>query len=76
MSAMKEEMTSEEVASYLRISMTTVYRLIKAKKLATTRNGHGHRVSKEDLETFMLSNRRKSYVREALAQLPNHPKKA
>lgn len=69
-------MTSEEVASYLRISNGTVYRLIKSGKLAATRNGHNYRISKADLDAFMLQNSGKAYVREARAQLSNHPTKA
>ena len=47
--------TIEEVADILKVSTTTVRKLIKEKKLKVTRVGMQLRVRKEDLDRFLES---------------------
>lgn len=46
-------LTVQEVALTLRVSPMTVYRLIKASELASTRVGKGYRIRTTDLEAYL-----------------------
>ena len=46
-------LTVREVAATLRVSTMTVYRLIKAGELRSTRVGKGYRIRPADLELFL-----------------------
>jgi len=48
----------QEVADKLKVAYLTVYRWVRAKKLHAVKAGKQHRISKDDLETF-LSERKK-----------------
>ncbi len=62
---MPEVLTPEQVAEELRVSPETIYRLIRARKLAATRIGRAYRIPREDLDTFMLSHSTRPEVRRA-----------
>jgi excisionase family DNA binding protein len=47
---MDEIFTVEQVADYLKVSISTVRRLIKAKKLKAYKVGNQYRIRKADLE--------------------------
>ncbi len=53
---MNDLMTVEEVKTLLRISRTTIYKLINEKKLAVTRIGRNIRITKEALENYLKEN--------------------
>jgi excisionase family DNA binding protein len=65
---MQETMTPEQVANYLQVATETVYRLIRANKLAATRVGRVYRIPWRDLETYITANSNRPAVREALFQ--------
>jgi len=48
----------QEVADKLKVAYLTVYRWVRANKLHAVKAGKQHRISKDDLETF-LSERKK-----------------
>jgi excisionase family DNA binding protein len=48
-----ELLTVREVAASLRVSTMTVYRLIKAGELRSTRVGKGYRIRTADLEEYL-----------------------
>ena len=48
-------LTVAEVASQLRVSTMTVYRLIKAGQLAAVRVGKSYRVREEDVDRYLAS---------------------
>lgn len=48
-------LTVAEVASELRVSTMTVYRLIKAGQLAAVRVGKSYRVREEDVDRYLAS---------------------
>jgi excisionase family DNA binding protein len=48
-------LTVAEVASLLRVSTMTVYRLIKAGDLASVRVGKSYRVSEDDVDAYIAS---------------------
>jgi excisionase family DNA binding protein len=48
-----ELLTVREVATSLRVSTMTVYRLIKAGELRSTRVGKGYRIRASDLEKYL-----------------------
>lgn len=50
-------LTPGEVAGYLHLRKDTVYRYIREGKLAAVRLGRYYRVSPDDLDLFLLSNR-------------------
>jgi excisionase family DNA binding protein len=50
-----ELLTVREVAASLRVSTMTVYRLIKAGQLRSTRVGKGYRIRTSDLEKYLGS---------------------
>jgi excisionase family DNA binding protein len=47
-------LTVREVAATLRVSTMTVYRLIKAGALRSTRVGKGYRIRPADLERYLV----------------------
>lgn len=53
---MKDIMTVDEVRDLLRISRTTIYKLINAKMIAVTRIGRNIRITKEALENYLKEN--------------------
>ncbi len=63
---MREVMTPEQVADYLQLNTDTVYRLIRGNQLAASKIGRAYRVSREDVEAFLLSNSSRPQVRQAL----------
>ena len=48
-------LTVAEVASLLRVSTMTVYRLIKAGQLASVRVGKSYRVREDDVDRYLAS---------------------
>ena len=48
-------LTAAEVASQLRVSTMTVYRLIKAGHLASVRVGKSYRVREDDVDRYLAS---------------------
>ncbi len=48
-------LTVAEVASLLRVSTMTVYRLIKAGQLAAVRVGKSYRVREDDVDRYLAS---------------------
>ena len=44
-----------EVASLLRVSTMTVYRLIKASELGAVRIGKSYRIPEEDIDRYLAS---------------------
>jgi excisionase family DNA binding protein len=48
-------LTVAEVASQLRVSTMTVYRLLKAGQLASVRVGKSYRVREEDVDRYLAS---------------------
>ncbi len=48
-------LTVAEVASLLRVSTMTVYRLIKAGELASVRVGKSYRVREDDIDRYLGS---------------------
>ena len=46
-------LTVREVASVMRVSTMTVYRLIKTGELAAVRVGHNYRIREDDLERYL-----------------------
>ena len=63
---MRDVMTPEQVAEYLQVSTETVYRLIRRNQLAATRVGRVYRISRRDVETYLLANSNRPAVRDAL----------
>jgi excisionase family DNA binding protein len=48
-------LTVAEVASSMRVSTMTVYRLIKRGDLAAVRVGHNYRVRRDEVERYLTS---------------------
>jgi excisionase family DNA binding protein len=48
-------LTVAEVASSMRVSTMTVYRLIKSGELAAVRVGHNYRVRRGEVERYLTS---------------------
>jgi len=48
-------LTVAEVASSMRVSTMTVYRLIKSGDLAAVRVGHNYRVRRDEVERYLAS---------------------
>lgn len=46
-------LTASEVASHMRVSSMTVYRLIKAGDLRAVRVGKSYRVREDDLDAYL-----------------------
>ena len=59
-------MTPEQVADYLQLSPDYVYRLIRGHRLAASRIGRCYRVSKEDVDAFLLAHSSRPKVRQAM----------
>jgi excisionase family DNA binding protein len=60
---MHDIMTPDEVAEHLRVSTSTVYRLIRGNHLAASRVGRTYRVPREDVETYLLVHSNRADVR-------------
>jgi excisionase family DNA binding protein len=58
-------MTPEQVAEYLQLNTDTIYRLIRAQKLAASKIGRSYRIPREDLEQFLRSHSNRAQVRQA-----------
>lgn len=54
--AVSDIMTPEQVAEYLQVSSATVYGCIDQGKLVAFRVGQQYRISRENLDMFLLSN--------------------
>ncbi len=54
--AVSDIATPEQVAEYLQVSPATVYGLIRQGRLIAFRVGQQYRVSRENLDLFLLSN--------------------
>jgi excisionase family DNA binding protein len=63
---MRDFLTPEQVADLLQLNTVTVYRLIRDKKLAATKIGRAYRVSRDDLEAFLIGHSTTPSLREAL----------
>ncbi|MFI0607412.1 MAG: helix-turn-helix domain-containing protein [Anaerolineae bacterium] len=64
--AIRDVMTPEQVADYLQLATETVYRLIRQRKLATTRVGRAYRIPRQDVESFIVANSTREEVRRLL----------
>ncbi len=53
---MPELMTLEEVASYLRVTEKTIYRLVEKQKIPATRVGHQWRFDKSRIDQWLHNN--------------------
>ena len=63
---LQDVMTPKQVAEFLRLDTETVYRLIRRKQLAAARIGRTYRISREDLDEFLIANSSRPELREAL----------
>lgn len=63
---MHEILTPRQVADYLQLSTDTIYRLIRQNRLAALRIGRDYRITKEDLESFLLANSTRPAVRKLM----------
>lgn len=54
--ALADMLTPEEVAEYLRVTPATVYSSIRQGRLVAFRVGQQYRISRENLDLFLLSN--------------------
>ena len=59
-------MTPRQVADYLQLSKETVYRYIREGKLTASRLGRNYRVTKENVDLFLLATSTSEAAREAL----------
>ena len=66
MEAVKEIMTPEQVADYLQLNKDTVYRYIREGKLVASRLGRSYRVTKSNVDLFLLATSTSPIAREAL----------
>jgi excisionase family DNA binding protein len=66
METVREIMTPEQVADYLQLSKDTVYRYIREGKLIASRLGRNYRISKENVDLFLLATSTSEAAREAL----------
>lgn len=64
--AVKEIMTPEQVADYLQLDPTTVYRYIRQGKLVAAKLGRNYRIPKANVDIFLLANSTNPQAREAL----------
>ena len=64
--AIRDVMTTEQVADYLQLATETVYRLIRQRKLAATRVGRAYRIPRQDVESFIVANSTREEVRRLL----------
>jgi excisionase family DNA binding protein len=55
--ALPSLLTIDEVAEFLRVSNTSVYRLVERRELPFCRVGRGLRFSRKDLESYLGSRR-------------------
>ena len=55
MTSTKEMMTPQEVASYLQLTPDTIYRYIREGKLVAFRLGRQYRISRENMDLFLLA---------------------
>jgi putative molybdopterin biosynthesis protein len=53
---MLDVMTPEQVAELLQLNTETIYRLIRDKKLAAVKIGRAYRITRSDLEAFLVAN--------------------
>lgn len=67
---MHDVLTPDEVATELRVSPATVYRLIRQRRLAAIRVGRAYRLDRSDVDTFRrFNNTRDEVRREAFARV-------
>lgn len=67
---MYDVLTPDEVATELRVSPSTIYRLIRQRRLAATRVGRTYRLDRSDVDTYRrFNNTREEVRREAFAQV-------
>jgi len=64
--AVKEVMTPEQVAEYLQLDPTTVYRYIRQGKLVASKLGRNYRIPKGNVDEFLQANSTSPQAREAL----------
>ncbi len=64
--AVREIMTPEQVADYLQLDPTTVYRYIRQGKLVAAKLGRNYRIPKANVDFFLLANSTSPQAREAL----------
>jgi len=50
-------LTPSEVAAKLQLNLLTIYKYIKNKRLMAIKFGRNYRISKEDLDKFIKSNK-------------------
>lgn len=67
---MHEALTPDEVATELRVSPSTIYRLIRQRRLAAIRVGRTYRLDRSDVDTYRrFNNTRDEVRREAFAHV-------
>ena len=66
MEAVKKIMTPEQVADYLQLNKETIYRYIREGKLMASRLGRNYRISKDNVDLFLLATSTSQTAREAL----------
>lgn len=62
----KEIMTPEQVAEYLQLDPTTVYRYIRQGKLVASKLGRNYRIPKANVDLFLQAASTNPQAREAL----------
>jgi len=50
-------LTPSEVAKQLQLNLLTIYKYIRTKKLIAIKFGRNYRITKEDLDKFIKSNK-------------------
>lgn len=53
----RQLLTPKEVAKELQLNLLTVYKYIRTKKIMAIMLGRNYRISKEDLDKFIKSNK-------------------
>ncbi len=66
MEVVKEIMTPEQVAEYLQLNKDTVYRYIREGKVIASRLGRNYRITKENVDLFLLATSTSRIAREDL----------
>ncbi len=66
MEIVKEIMTPEQVADYLQLNKDTVYRYIREGKLVASKLGRNYRISRANVDLFLLATSTSQIAREAL----------
>jgi len=58
-STISEILTAGELADYLRVSRTTIYRLVKARKIPAFKIGSDYRFTREQIDEWRAAQEKK-----------------